>query len=47
MDFDYSDEERMVQELSRRLARDKIAPRAAEIDAREEVPHDLVPLLAA
>ena len=47
MDFEYSDEERMVQELARRLARDKIAPRAAEIDEREEFPHDLVQLLAA
>jgi alkylation response protein AidB-like acyl-CoA dehydrogenase len=46
MDFEYRDEERMVQELARRLARDKIAPRAAEIDAREEFPHDLVQLLA-
>ncbi|MBI4573493.1 MAG: acyl-CoA dehydrogenase family protein [candidate division NC10 bacterium] len=46
MDFDYTDEERMVQELARRLARDKIAPRAAEIDAREEFPADLVQLLA-
>ncbi len=46
MDFEYSDEERMVQDLARRLAREKIAPRAAEIDAREEFPHDLVRLLA-
>jgi len=46
MDFEYSDAERMVQELARRLAREKIAPRAAEIDAREEFPHDLVRLLA-
>jgi alkylation response protein AidB-like acyl-CoA dehydrogenase len=46
MDFEYSDGERMVQELARRLAREKIAPRAAEIDAREEFPHDLVRLLA-
>jgi len=46
MDFDYSDEERMVQGLARRLAQEKIAPRAAEIDAREEFPHDLVQLLA-
>jgi len=46
MDFDYTYEERMVQELARRLARDKIAPRAAEIDAREEFPADLVQLLA-
>jgi alkylation response protein AidB-like acyl-CoA dehydrogenase len=47
MDFELSEEERMVQELARRLARDKIAPRAAEIDAREEFPHDLAQLLAA
>jgi alkylation response protein AidB-like acyl-CoA dehydrogenase len=46
MDFEYSDEERMVQELARRLAREKIGPRAAEIDAQEEFPHDLVRLLA-
>ncbi|MEK7204185.1 MAG: acyl-CoA dehydrogenase family protein, partial [candidate division NC10 bacterium] len=46
MDFEYSDEERMVQGLARRLAQEKIAPRAAEIDAREEFPHDLVQLLA-
>jgi alkylation response protein AidB-like acyl-CoA dehydrogenase len=46
MDFEYSDEERMVQELSRRLAREKIGPRAAEIDAQEEFPHDLIRLLA-
>ncbi len=36
----------MVQELARRLARDKIAPRAAEIDEREEFPRDLVQVLA-
>ncbi len=47
MDFEYSEEERLVQELARRLAGDKIAPRAAEVDAREEFPHDLVQLLAA
>jgi alkylation response protein AidB-like acyl-CoA dehydrogenase len=46
MHFEYSDEEQMVQELARRLAREKIGPRAAEIDAREEFPHDLVHLLA-
>jgi alkylation response protein AidB-like acyl-CoA dehydrogenase len=46
MDFEYSDEERMVQDLARRLAREKIAPRAADIDAREEFPEDLVRLLA-
>jgi len=47
MDFEFSDAERMVQELARRLGRDKIAPRAAEIDAREEFPHDLVQLLGS
>ncbi|HSD50586.1 MAG TPA: acyl-CoA dehydrogenase family protein [Candidatus Methylomirabilis sp.] len=46
MDFEYSDEERMVQDLARRLAREKIGPRAAEIDAQEEFPHDLIRLLA-
>jgi alkylation response protein AidB-like acyl-CoA dehydrogenase len=46
MDFEYSDAERMVQDLARRLGREKIAPRTAEIDAHEEFPHDLVQLLA-
>jgi alkylation response protein AidB-like acyl-CoA dehydrogenase len=39
-----SDEQREIRELVRELARDRIAPRAAEIDASAEFPWDLVEL---
>jgi alkylation response protein AidB-like acyl-CoA dehydrogenase len=40
-----TDEQRELRELVRSLARDRIAPRAAEIDARHEFPWDVVELL--
>ena len=40
--FYLSDEQKMLQEAARRLAEDKIAPRAAEVDRSEEYPHDNV-----
>jgi len=46
MDFHLSDTEGMIRDLARKLARERIAPRAAAIDEREEFPHDLVKLLA-
>jgi alkylation response protein AidB-like acyl-CoA dehydrogenase len=39
-----SDEQRELRELVRTLARDRIAPRAAEIDASHEFPWDIVEL---
>jgi len=42
-----ADEERMMVEAVRELAREKVAPRAAEIDARGEFPWDMKELLAA
>jgi alkylation response protein AidB-like acyl-CoA dehydrogenase len=39
-----SDEQREIRELVRTLARERIAPRAAEIDATAEFPWDLVEL---
>src|SRR5919202_1299375 len=39
-----SDEQREIRELVRTLARERIAPRAAEIDASAEFPHDMVEL---
>ena len=47
MEFQLSEEHRLIQEAARRIAKERIAPRAAEIDEREEFPHDLVQLLAA
>src|SRR5215472_12513323 len=40
-----SDEQRELRDLVRQLARDRIAPRAAEIDASHEFPWDIVELL--
>jgi alkylation response protein AidB-like acyl-CoA dehydrogenase len=39
-----TDEQRELRELVRTLTRERIAPRAAEIDASAEFPHDLVEL---
>jgi alkylation response protein AidB-like acyl-CoA dehydrogenase len=41
MDFDLSDELRLMRDTVRRLARDRIAPRAAEIDETGEYPEDI------
>ena len=40
-----SDEQREIRDLVRTLARERIAPRAAEIDASGEFPWDMVELL--
>ena len=31
----------MIRQIARRIARERIAPRAAEIDAKEEYPQDI------
>jgi len=41
MDFTLTDEHRLIQETARRIAKEKIAPRAAEIDETQEYPHDI------
>jgi alkylation response protein AidB-like acyl-CoA dehydrogenase len=41
MDFQLSETHRLIQETARRVAREKVAPRAAEIDEREEYPQDI------
>src|SRR6185437_2522393 len=40
-----TEEQREIRELVRTLARDRVAPRAAEIDKSAEFPHDMVELL--
>ena len=39
-----TDEEREIRDLVRQLARERIAPRAAEIDESHEFPWDVVEL---
>ena len=41
-----SDEEAMILDIVRKLVAEKVAPRAAEIDAQAEFPHDLKALFA-
>ena len=41
MEFTLSEEHRLIQETARRIAKEKIAPRAAEIDETQEYPHDV------
>jgi alkylation response protein AidB-like acyl-CoA dehydrogenase len=44
MDIRFNEEQSMIQESVREIARDKIAPRAAEIDRTSEYPWDVVKL---
>jgi alkylation response protein AidB-like acyl-CoA dehydrogenase len=39
--FQLSEEHRLIQETARRVARERIAPRAADIDEQAEYPHDV------
>ena len=41
MNFQLTEEQRLIQETARRIARERIAPRAAEIDETGEYPHDI------
>jgi alkylation response protein AidB-like acyl-CoA dehydrogenase len=41
MQFELTEEQRLIQETARRIAKEKIAPRAAEIDETQEYPHDI------
>jgi alkylation response protein AidB-like acyl-CoA dehydrogenase len=41
MDFDLSEEQKLIQQTARRIAREVVAPRADEIDETGEYPHDI------
>jgi alkylation response protein AidB-like acyl-CoA dehydrogenase len=41
MDFDFSEEQLAIRDTVRELVQDKVAPRAAEIDEKEEYPKDI------
>jgi alkylation response protein AidB-like acyl-CoA dehydrogenase len=44
MDFQLSEEHRLIRDTARRIARERVAPRAAAIDEKEEYPHDIFQL---
>jgi butyryl-CoA dehydrogenase len=46
MDYLLSDEQKMIQELARKIADDKIRPVAAKYDATEEYPWDVIKVMA-
>jgi alkylation response protein AidB-like acyl-CoA dehydrogenase len=41
MQFTLTEEQRLIQDTARRIARDVVAPRAAELDITGEYPHDI------
>lgn len=41
MDFQLAEEHQLIQDTARRIAKEKIAPRAAELDETGEYPHDI------
>ena len=45
MNYELTHEQREIQDLIRRVAREKVAPRADEIDRTAEYPHDMFALL--
>lgn len=45
MNYQLTDEQREIQDLIRRVAREKVAPRADEIDRTAQYPHDMFALL--
>jgi butyryl-CoA dehydrogenase len=46
MEYYLSEEQKMIQELSRKIAQEKIAPLAAELDEKEEFPWGIMKVLA-
>ncbi|NOR54277.1 MAG: acyl-CoA dehydrogenase [Candidatus Aminicenantes bacterium] len=46
MDFDFNEEQKMVQETIRKFAKEEIAPVAAENDKKAQFPHDIFKKLA-
>src|SRR2546430_12595866 len=46
MDFSFSEEQLAIRDTIRELVQDRVAPRAAEIDEREEYPRDIEKLFA-
>ena len=45
MSYQLNEDQQQIQDLVRRVAREKVAPRADEIDRTAEYPHDMYALL--
>jgi len=46
MDYELSDAHKLIRDAARRIAREKVAPRAAEMDETGEYPHDIFGVFA-
>jgi acyl-CoA dehydrogenase len=46
MDYELSDAHKLIRDSARRIAREKVAPRAAELDESGEYPHDIFGIFA-
>jgi alkylation response protein AidB-like acyl-CoA dehydrogenase len=46
MDYELSDAHKLIRDTARRIAREKVAPRAPELDESGEYPHDLFQVFA-
>ena len=46
MDYLLSENQKMIQDLTRQIAQEKVAPQVAELDKREEFPTELMKILA-
>jgi alkylation response protein AidB-like acyl-CoA dehydrogenase len=46
MDYELSDGHKLIRDTARRIAREKVAPRAAELDESGEYPHDIFGVFA-
>ena len=46
MDYELSDAHKLIRDSARRIAREKVAPRAAELDESGEYPHDIFGVFA-
>ena len=46
MDYELSDAHKLIRDTARRIAREKVAPRAAEMDETGEYPHDIFGVFA-
>src|SRR5437667_12800505 len=46
MDYELSDAHKLIRDTARRIAREKVAPRAAELDESGEYPHDIFSVFA-
>ena len=41
MQFELNEEQKLIQQTARRIAKERVAPRAAEMDETGEYPHDV------